>query len=108
MGATGLEPVTPSVSSKGIPDVSESSKGLAKSSPYACTAACTNSTDSPQADPVEALASALLALSPADKARLAALLLGQPAVPMDVPAMASGCPASKPEGIEVGHHRPEQ
>jgi hypothetical protein len=43
--------------------------------PTACTPACTNSAESQQADPVAALAAALLGLSPADKARLAALLL---------------------------------
>jgi hypothetical protein len=47
--------------------------------PSACTPACTSEGKPDRADPVVALAAALLGLSPEDKARLAALLLGQEA-----------------------------
>jgi hypothetical protein len=41
----------------------------------ACTNACTSNPEQGQADPLAGLAAALLALSPADRARLAALLV---------------------------------
>src|SRR5262249_60698020 len=77
MGATGLEPVTPSVSSKGTSDATEANKGLTETTPAVCTPVCTSEGESQQRDTVEVLAAALLGLSPADRARLAALLLGQ-------------------------------
>jgi hypothetical protein len=77
MGATGLEPVTPSVSSKGQLDPSETSKGLAETLPPVCTPVCTSEPKPEQADPLAPLAAALLGLSAADRARLAAMLLGQ-------------------------------
>jgi hypothetical protein len=42
-----------------------------------CTNGCTSEANPEQADPLEPLAAALLALSAADRARLAAMLLGQ-------------------------------
>jgi hypothetical protein len=42
-----------------------------------CTPVCTSEGKPEQADPLATLAAALLGLSPADRARLAALLLGQ-------------------------------
>jgi hypothetical protein len=69
--------VTPSVSSKGALDASGNQQGLAASLSGACTNACTNSPKTGQTLTVEALAAALLALPPADRARLAALLTGQ-------------------------------
>ncbi len=78
MGATGLEPVTPSVSSKGTPDASEVGKELMAGGPPACTNACTNEANSSQADNLAPLATALLSLSAEDRARLAAMLLSQP------------------------------
>jgi len=69
--------VTPSVSSLGTPDASEISKGLAANTSDACTTACTSKGESGQADPVAALAAALLNLSPDDRARLAAMLVGK-------------------------------
>jgi hypothetical protein len=75
VGATGLEPVTPSVSSKGLPCASEANKGLAEISSSACTTACTSEAKLEQPDPVAALAAALLGLSPEDQARLAAMLV---------------------------------
>jgi hypothetical protein len=75
VGATGLEPVTPSLSSEGSSDASESFKGLVASDQSVCTPVCTNETKTEQADPVAALAAALLGLSPADHARLAAMLV---------------------------------
>ena len=77
MGATGLEPVTPSVSNKGTPDAGETAKGLTAAAPSACTTACTSTAETANAGTVDALAAALLALSPRDRARLAAMLLGQ-------------------------------
>ena len=44
-----------------------------------CTPVCTGQEKSGPADPLGALAAALLGLSPTDRARLAALLLGQQA-----------------------------
>jgi hypothetical protein len=69
--------VTPSLSSKSLSDVSVESKRLTTIDNSACTPACTNEGKNEQTDPVNALAAALLSLSPADRARLAALLLGQ-------------------------------
>jgi hypothetical protein len=69
--------VTPSLSSKGSPDTKETDKGLTATAPNACTPACTNEAKSEQTDPVAALATVLLSLSPADRANLAALLSGQ-------------------------------
>jgi hypothetical protein len=77
VGATGLEPVTPSVSSKGASNVSTVGKGLVESSPSVCTPVCTSEANPPQTDPVAALAAALLGLSAADRARLAAMLVGR-------------------------------
>ena len=74
MGVTGLEPVTPSVSNKNPPFASEIVKGLAASDPATCTPACTSEPKTVNAGTVEALAAALRSLSPADRARLAALL----------------------------------
>jgi hypothetical protein len=42
-----------------------------------CTPVCTNQASPPQTDPVAVLAAALLGLSPADRARLAAMLIGR-------------------------------
>src|SRR6516162_10021737 len=79
MGATGLEPVTPSVSSKGMPDTSETRKGLAKRTSDACTNACTSEAEKANVGTVEALAAALLSLSAVDRVRIAALLTSKQA-----------------------------
>ena len=47
------------------------------SDPGVCTPVCTSEGATQQNDPVTAIAAALLGLSPADRARLAALLVGQ-------------------------------
>jgi hypothetical protein len=47
------------------------------SEPSRCTSRCTNEGKTEQADPLASLAAALLGLSPADRTRLAAMLLGQ-------------------------------
>jgi hypothetical protein len=60
-------------------NASETGKGLAESAPNACSAACTSNAETAPPLTVEALAAALLGLSLADRARLAALLLGQQA-----------------------------
>jgi len=77
MGATGLEPVTPSLSSKGASVASIDNKEVAPTQQSGCTTGCTIDGKSEQTDPVAALAAALGGLSPADRARLAALLTGQ-------------------------------
>src|SRR5262249_16062155 len=46
-------------------------------SPGVCTPVCTSDPKPEQPDPVAALAAALVGLSPSDRARLAALLVGQ-------------------------------
>jgi hypothetical protein len=66
--------VTPSVSSKRSPDASDNQQGLASISESRCTSGCTTEPKSEQADPVAALAAALLGLSPEDRVRLAAML----------------------------------
>jgi hypothetical protein len=75
MGATGLEPVTPSLSSEGTSDASETAKGLVTTHPAACTAACTSEPGNAQPNTLDALAAALLGLSQEDRTRLAAMLL---------------------------------
>jgi hypothetical protein len=45
-----------------------------------CTPVCTSQGETAPADPLGTLAAALMGLSPTDRARLAALLLGQQAV----------------------------
>ena len=45
--------------------------------PAVCTPVCTNEPKPEQSDPVQALAAALAGLSAADRARLAALLVGK-------------------------------
>jgi hypothetical protein len=77
MGATGLEPVTPSVSSKGQPVASDDGKGLAETPANVCTPVCTSEVKTQQGASLDQLAAALLTLSPEDRAKLAALLLGQ-------------------------------
>ena len=69
--------MTPSVSNKGHIDASDAPQGLTTTPPVVCTPVCTREPKSEQPDPVQALAAALLGLSPADRARLAALLVGQ-------------------------------
>jgi hypothetical protein len=49
----------------------------ASSPSFGCTSGCTGEAEIANAGTVEALAAALLGLSPADRARLAVLLLGQ-------------------------------
>jgi hypothetical protein len=68
--------VTPSVSSKGRQDISEIDKGLTSTPESRCTSGCTNEAKPEQTDHLAALAAALLGLSPEDRARLAALLIG--------------------------------
>ncbi len=67
--------MTPSVSSKGTPNASVENKGLAERTISGCTAGCTSEPGTANADPLAALASALLGLSATDRARLAALLV---------------------------------
>ena len=89
VGDTGLEPVTPSLSSNSRHNASEANKGLASTPAAACTSACTSDAETGRAgglnakayadqeDPLTKLAAALLTLSPADRQRLAAMLAGQ-------------------------------
>jgi hypothetical protein len=62
-------------------NANEIPKRLATSAPNACTTACTSEGKAEQADPLATLAAALLGLSPDDRARLAAMLLGQQETP---------------------------
>jgi len=55
----------------------QSGQDLTSSPSSGCTSGCTSEAETANAGPVEALAAALLGLSPADRAKLAALLLGQ-------------------------------
>jgi hypothetical protein len=77
MGATGLEPVTPSVSSKGHRVVSDSPQEVTERFPQVCTPVCTSNEKNNNENGLEALAAALLGLSPEDRAKLAAMLLGK-------------------------------
>jgi hypothetical protein len=69
--------VTPSVSSKSPPHASGNQPELTSSPADACTTACTSEEKPTQTPSLEALAAALLGLSPEDRAQLAAMLLGQ-------------------------------
>ena len=69
--------MTPSVSSNSPLLANPDSKGLAAIDPDRCTTGCTSWAEIQQTGTVEALAAALQALSPADRARLAAILLGE-------------------------------
>ena len=89
--------MTPSLSSKGTCNASDSSKALTPTPSAAWTAAWTSKPENanadapdahqgdkgegtaagPAADPLESLAAALLTLSPADRERLAAMLTGR-------------------------------
>src|SRR5262249_41034821 len=71
VGATGLEPVTPSVSNKGTPDAGETDKGLTAAAPSACTTACNSTVATQNAGTVGTPAAAPLRLSAADPARRA-------------------------------------
>ena len=75
----------------------------ASAEPSACTSACTSKPETVQPGTVEALATALQALPPADRARLAALLLDQGAGPAErkggMPgALADPSAGSRPQG----------
>ena len=94
MGATGLEPVTSSLSSKRHDNANGGSKGLTPTPSAVCTRVCTSEPENanagtlhtdqgnegegtagmPAAASLESLAAALLTLSPADRAKLAAML----------------------------------
>jgi hypothetical protein len=94
MGATGLEPVTPSVSSNSTRDASSKQQGVAESQAGRCTNGCTNTAQNANVGTVEALAAALLGLSAADRARLAALLTEStqnPPVALNEPQANAGC-----------------
>ncbi len=67
--------MTPSVSSKEPLDASKNRQGLTAIPSNRCT----SNAETGPAQTVEALAAALLGLSAADRARLAAILLGNPA-----------------------------
>ena len=74
---TGVEPVTFSFGGNRLSVASDAVKEVTSIDTIACTAACTGEPETDHADPVAAIAAALLALSPTDRARLAALLVGQ-------------------------------
>jgi len=72
---TGFEPATSSLGSWHDTDVSGLNEGLTESDSAACTTACTKSEESHHDDSLAILATALLGLSPEQRAKLAALLL---------------------------------
>jgi len=86
VGASGLEPPTPSLSSNRTNDASVSGKALTPPSSPVCTSVCTTEGENAnagkrgeatdQTDSLARLAAALLTLSPADRERLAAMLIG--------------------------------
>ena len=67
-----LNPIQEPQQPNSLPD-----KPLTSNPQTACTPACTGEAKSEQTDPVAAIADALAALTPADRARLAALLARQ-------------------------------
>src|SRR5262249_22149702 len=75
VGATGLEHVTPNVSSKGPAGASDNFHELTANAPGGCTSRCTSGERIGTNPTVEALTAAVQTLSPAERARLAALLL---------------------------------
>jgi len=77
MGATGLEPVTPSVSSKSPLNANENQQGLTAGPSDRCTTGCTASQDISKNLTLQDLAAALVNLSPAERAKLAAMLTGE-------------------------------
>ncbi|MGH7226159.1 MAG: hypothetical protein ACRELF_23335, partial [Gemmataceae bacterium] len=52
-------------------------QAISASAANACTTACTSDGKNEQTDPLAAIADKLMSLSPADRARLAAMLAGQ-------------------------------
>jgi len=76
VGVIGLEPMTPSVSSWRTPDANRDNKVLLESNRSVCTPVCTSEPKVKNATPLDALAAILLGLSPEDRARLAAILIG--------------------------------
>lgn len=66
--------MTPSLSSKNASNTSEMGKGLMTTVDSGCTTGCTSDGKSEPTDPLAALAAAVMALSPGDRARLAAML----------------------------------
>ena len=69
--------MTPSVSSNGQSIASVDIEGVGSSPPAVCTPVCTSTPQPAAAANLDALAAALLGLSPEDRARLAALLLSK-------------------------------
>ena len=77
MGATGLEPVTPSVSSRGTSDATIASKQVTPTPSDACTTACTNLPKTTNATDLDALATTISTLTPDERAQLATMLLSK-------------------------------
>ena len=78
VGDTGLEPVTPSLSSKRANNASENGQALAATGSAACTSACTSEAENVKAaapeTSLDALAAAVASLSAEDRAKLVAML----------------------------------
>jgi hypothetical protein len=77
IGATGFEPATSWSRTNGKPNASLAGKEVTQPIPSGCTSGCTSEAKTDNAVTVEALAAALQALSAVDRARLAALLMGE-------------------------------
>ena len=74
MERTGIEPATPSLQSRGMPDVTADITDVTNADANACTGACTNSPNSDQSDTLERLADALRALTADERTKLTELL----------------------------------
>jgi hypothetical protein len=74
---TGIEPVTSRMPFLRPRNPGGADKGLTESPPNACTSACTSEGENANANSLESLAAALLALPAADRARLAVMLTAQ-------------------------------
>jgi len=75
VGDTGLEPVTPSLSSLGMHDVSACTKGLTTTLFSVCTNVCTNYSKCVHRATPERIAEAIRRLSPSDRKKLVEMLL---------------------------------
>src|SRR5262249_5942767 len=74
---TGIEPVTSALRTQRPASASDAGSTLTAPPAAACTTACTAEPEAANAGKLDALAAELRKLSPADRARLAAMLLGQ-------------------------------
>ena len=77
MEPKGIEPSTSALRTRKSSILTDAGKELTATPSAACTLACTANTENRNETTLDALAAALLGLSPDDRAKLAALLVGQ-------------------------------